>query len=334
MTGSAVGRMRNFQILLFCSADVVSMVLNGAILILLIRNKKTRTDPSNPFFISIIFFQLVTALCAINFAARFVENDAEDLRKDTVIVQITFTLIGLGLHHFMLAIDRIILLKNQERYPLIMEGKLTWIMIALSWFIPSLIAIVSSCFASDGDPTSQVSYALAIITIASGLTLFISLFGLNALILKRVQAMGNRPLTSTRRLRRSVVRSSVDLLPCRISTAMAVAYVTLLFPQILFAFGKLLKTRGLLDMWFMQLASTIMLCSGIVHAALYIYMNKNIRVEFSRAMKKIRGKEEQDETKKDVMRQKSTETDNDSLKMDTLLLKNSEKKADIELAFL
>ena len=332
MTISAVDRMRNFQIFLFCSADIVSLVLNGVIIFLILRNNKTRAAPSSPFFISVIMFQLVTAVCALNFAVKFVENNAENLRRDTVIVQITFTLIGLGLHHFMLAVDRIVFLKNQEKYSTIMEGRLTWIMICLSWFIPSLIAITSSCFASDGDPTSQVSYALAIITIASGLTLTLSLLGFNAVLFSEMKVKQKQPLESARRLRRSVTRGIANLyLPCRISIAMAIAYVVLLFPQILFAFGKLLKTRGLLDMWYMQLSSTIMLCSGIVDASLYSYMNKMLREEFMTTVRRLRGKKEQES---DIDAEKMKDMNDDGLKMDTLLLKSGQKKADIELAFL
>ena len=325
--------MRNFQILLFCSADTISIVINGSILILLLLNKRMRTAPSNSFFVSIVFFQLVTALCAINFAVRFVENDAEDLRKDTVIVQITFTLIGLGLHHFMLAVDRIVLLKNEERYSSVMQGKLTWIMIALSWLIPSLIAITSSCFASDGEPTSQVSYALAIITISAGVTLILSLLGLNAFIFKEMKATQSQPLKSTRRLRKTIVRNNIEILPCRISVAMALAYVALLFPQILFAFGKLLKTRGLLDMWFMQLSSTIMLCSGIVDASLYIYMNKNLRKDYCDVVRRLRGKKSR-EKRQDIDGEKNSEMHDNGARIETLLLKSNQKKADIEMAYL
>ena len=298
----------------------------------LIRNKKTRAAPSNSFFVSVIFFQFVTSVCGINFAVRFVENNAEDLRKDTVIVQITFTLIGLGLHHFMLAIDRIVFLKTQERYSTVMEGKLTWLMISLSWLIPSLIAITSALFATNGDPNSQVSYALAIITITSGLTLMLTLFGFNAFIFNEMNTRESRPYESTRRRRRTVVNSDISslLLPCRISVVMALAYIVLLFPQVLFAFGKLLKTRGLLDMWYMQLSSTIMLCTGITDASLYIYMNKHLRAEFKNILRRqcrTKGEEDVHEGKiKDVK---------DDEKMDTLLLKSSQKKvADIELAYL
>ena len=300
---------------------------------LLLRKKNTRAAPSNSFFVSVMLFQFVTAVCGINFAARFVENNAEDLRKDTVIVQITFTLIGLGLHHFMLAIDRIIFLKTQERYSTIMEGKLTWLMLGLSWVIPSLIAITSSLFATDGDPSSQVSYALAIITIASGLTLMLSLLCFNALIFKEMKTKENRPLGSTRRRRRLVAHSDMRslLLPCRTSIAMALGYIILLFPQVLFAFGKLLKTRGLLDMWYMQLSSTFMLCTGITDASLYIYMNAKLRQEFKRALRRLRGKSA---AGGDPQEEKLKEISGEEVKMDTLLLKRSQKKADIELAFL
>jgi len=334
MTVSAVERMRNFQIFLFCSADILSLFMNGTIFVLLARNKRARAAPSNSFFVSVIFFQFVTAVCGINFAVRFVENNAEDLRKDTVIVQITFTLIGLGLHHFMLAIDRIVFLNNQKSYSKIMEGRLTWIMIAISWLIPAMIAITSSLFATDGDPSSQVSYALAIITIASGLTLMATLLCLMVFIFKEMKMKENQPIESTRRRRRTIVNDKITsaLLPCRTSIVMALVYVVLLFPQVLFAFGKLLKTRGLLDMWYMQLASTIMLCTGISDASLYIYMNSKLREEFKRTIRRLRRKNREEDELKDVKVKEINGVE--EVKMDTLLLKSNQKKADIELAYL
>lgn len=338
MAGSAVSRMKNFQIFLFCSADVVSLILNGGILLLVLINKKTRAVPSNLFFISIIAFHLVTALCGINFAVQFKENNADSHRKDTVIVQITFTLLGLGLSHFMLTVDRIMSVLMQERYPLVMGEKQIWLMIALSWFIPTVTAISSAAIATNGQPASQVSYALAILTVASGLTAIIALIGLHGYLIKLNNKRQDQPYQSTRRLRRAIMQGKANALPSRICMAMAISYTVLMFPQILFALGKLSKARGLLDVWYIQLSSTLMLCSGIVDAALYVYMNKELRncirekfVGIFRNKERSREKDMMalDLTMKDI----DGKSDIDHNAIDTLLLKNTLKK-DTEITML
>ncbi|MCP4280523.1 MAG: G-protein coupled receptor, partial [Alteromonas sp.] len=250
---------------------------------------------ANKFFVSNIALQLVIAITAVLFAVRFKQNKAAELRKDTVIVQITFTLLGLGLSHFMLTIDRIITVTMRSRYSFVISVKQTWMMIGLSWLIPTAIAIVSAGIVTTGKSSNKVSYGLATLTAASGLTISIALMLLNGYLMKKIRAVDSEPCNATRRLRRMTVLSDSDaakeddgISEARICIAMAVAYIVLMFPQILFAFGKLLKTRGLLDMWFMQLASTLMLCSGVVDASLYIYTDAALRKEFMAKIRRIR----------------------------------------------
>eukprot|EP00794_Sanderia_malayensis_P003218 gene3218-3695_t len=308
MAESAVDRMRNFQIFLFCLVDAISILLNAGILLLLatgnsnnkkVKAKKNRLFTANKFFVSNVGFQLVTALTAIVFAARFQENKAAELRKDTVIVQITFTLLGLGMTHFMLTIDRIVTITMRARYSLVLSATQTKLMVAISWVIPTMVAIVSAAIVTIGKPSNQVSYGLAILTVLSGLTSCVVLVGLNVFLFKKMHAGNNNGdvRRSTRRTKLMTIVADPEMLredssvsESRICIAMAGLYVLLMFPQILFAFGKLSKTRGLLDMWYMQLASTLMLCSGVVDASLYVYMDKILRKDFRAKLRQLKNK--------------------------------------------
>ena len=278
---------------LFCSVDGASVVLNAGILLMLVKSKSCRLRSSNRFFTSIVAFQLVTALTAIVFAVRFQTNKAEEVRKDTVIVQITFTLLGLGLSHFMLTIDRLVSLNMQSQHSLVIGNKQSWFMVGLSWVIPTLVAVVSALIVTTGEPSSQVSYALATLTAASGLASSFGLLGLNAFLLNKLNTASSPAYTTTRRHRNVTVfnEGKQRVFTSRICIAMAFSNVLLMSPLILFAFGKLLRTRGLLDMWYMQLASTLMLCSGVVDACLYVYMNKPMRKCLQEKIRRLCGKD-------------------------------------------
>ena len=286
---TTIKRMENFQFFLFCTMDAIALLINGGILMVLFSRWKSRASVSEKLYISIVLFQFTTGLGGIVLATKFDKGSAGQLRDDTIIVQVTFSLIGLALNEIMITVDRIIALTLPNRYPMVIGRKQIWIMLIITWVIPVLIAIFSTTVITTGKPSRSVSHGLAVLAAASGLTAFLALTVLNAYLFKQI-----RQYAGCERLR---VLTDGDIKGAQLCVGITASYIALWFPQLFYIIGRLVRIRGVRNLWYVQLVNTLVLCNGIVDACLYILLRRDLRRGFRELFRFLQRRSDDEESR-------------------------------------